>query len=125
MDFKFDPQEEAFRDEVRAFIDEYLPPEEERTGETVLRFQQAVREKRWVGFSWPEEYGGGGGSIVKQVILKEEMAKAKAPSLGTCYVCVGCESRPVSGFRLFRAIWHYSPSPPVPWPRCNPSGGDP
>jgi alkylation response protein AidB-like acyl-CoA dehydrogenase len=86
MDFNFDSQEEAFRKEVRAFIAEYLPEGEERTGETVIRFQKAVREKRWVGFSWPEEYGGGGGSIVQQVILKEEMAKAQAPALGTCFM---------------------------------------
>jgi alkylation response protein AidB-like acyl-CoA dehydrogenase len=45
-----------------------------------------VREKRWVGFSWPREVGGGGGSIMEQVILKEEMAKRKAPPLGSCFM---------------------------------------
>src|SRR5262249_33156931 len=42
-----------------------------------------VRAKRWVGFNWPKEVGGGGGSIIEQAILKEEMALAKAPPLGT------------------------------------------
>ena len=86
MDFNLSPEEEAFRSEVRAFIAEYLPEGVERTQEVTDRFQKAVREKRWVGFSWPAEYGGGGGSIMQQVILKEEMAKVKAPSLGTCFM---------------------------------------
>jgi alkylation response protein AidB-like acyl-CoA dehydrogenase len=36
-----------------------------------------------VGFNWPAEYGGGGGGIMEQVILKDEMSKAGAPPLGT------------------------------------------
>jgi alkylation response protein AidB-like acyl-CoA dehydrogenase len=84
MDFDFTPEEEAFRAEVRAFLDENLP--EERSAEAVATWQRKVRQKRWVGFSWPEEVGGGGGGIAQQVILKEEMAKAKAPPLGACFM---------------------------------------
>ncbi len=80
MDFQLTTEEEAFRDEVRAFLDENLPVTD---GSEWLR---KVREKRWVGFSWPEEVGGGGGSIMQQVILKEEMAKRKAPPLGSCFM---------------------------------------
>ena len=86
MDFNLTPEEEAFRDEVRAFLDANLPPDAERTMETVHDFQRKVREKRWVGFSWPSEVGGGGGSVMQQVILKEEMAKRKAPALGACFM---------------------------------------
>ena len=86
MDFHFTPEEEAFRDEVRAFLDENLPPEGERMPADVTDFQKKVREKRWVGFSWPREVGGGGGSILQQVILKEEMAQRRAPALGTCFM---------------------------------------
>ncbi len=84
MDFKLTPDEEAFRDEVRAFAKENLSPEARKTPGFLGNWLKAVREKRWVGFSWPEEYGGGGGGIMKQVILKEEMAKAGAPPLGLC-----------------------------------------
>ena len=86
MDFDFSPEEEAFRDEVRAFLDENLPPASERSPEFPGQWQKKVREKRWVGFSWPEEVGGGGGSIAEQVILKDEMAQRKAPSLGSCFM---------------------------------------
>ncbi len=86
MDFQLTPEEEAFREEVRAFLDENLPPEEERGPEFLAEWNRKVREKRWVGFSWPAEVGGGGGSLMKQVILKEEMAKRKAPPLGTCFM---------------------------------------
>jgi alkylation response protein AidB-like acyl-CoA dehydrogenase len=86
MDFTLTPQEEAFRDEVRRFLDENLPPEEKRGPAFMAEWFRKVREKRWVGFSWPKEVGGGGGSIMEQVILKEEMAKRKAPPLGSCFM---------------------------------------
>ena len=86
MDFNLSPREEAFRDEVRAFLDENLPPGKTRTPEVVADFQRKVREKRWVGFSWPAEVGGGGGSLMEQVILKEEMSRHHAPALGNCFM---------------------------------------
>ncbi len=86
MDFNLSPEEEAFRDEVRAFLDENLPPESERDASFLATWSRKVREKRWVGFSWPREVSGGGGSLMQQVILKEEMAKRKAPPLGTSFM---------------------------------------
>jgi len=86
MDFNFTPEEEAFRAEVRRFLDENLPPEGERDFAFMAGWQQKVREKGWVGFSWPEQVGGGGGGIAEQVILKEEMSRRKAPPLGNCFM---------------------------------------
>src|SRR3990172_4341167 len=86
MDFHLTPEEEAFRDEVRAFLDENLPPEAGRGGKFLLEWNRKVRAKGWVGFSWPKAVGGGGGSIMQQVILKEEMARRKAPPLGSCFM---------------------------------------
>jgi alkylation response protein AidB-like acyl-CoA dehydrogenase len=87
MDFQLSAQEEEFRQEVRAFLDENLPPEGERKSPTFMQdWNTKVREMGWVGFSWPKEVGGGGGSVMEQVILKEEMARHKAPSLGTCFM---------------------------------------
>lgn len=84
MDFEYTAEEEAFRQEVRDFLAENLPPRDQRGPDFMDNWLKKVREKRWVGFSWPKEVGGGGGGIMEQVILKEEMAKAKAPPLGTC-----------------------------------------
>jgi alkylation response protein AidB-like acyl-CoA dehydrogenase len=84
MDFNLTPEQEAFRDEVRAFLDEHLPPAGARDIEFLERWSRLVREKRWVGFGWPKEVGGGGGSIMEQAILKEELAKRRAPALGSC-----------------------------------------
>ena len=86
MDFQLSEEEEAFRQEVVGFLDEWLPEGQERTPEWTAKWHEEVRKRRWVGFSWPEEVGGGGGSIMQQVILKDEMAKRKAPSLGTCFM---------------------------------------
>ena len=86
MDFSFTPEEEAFRAEVLRFLDENLRPEGERDFAFMAGWQEKVRRKGWVGFSWPKQVGGGGGSIAEQVILKEEMARRKAPPLGTCFM---------------------------------------
>ena len=86
MDFNLTPEEEAFRDEVRDFLDENLVPEEERDGAFFGDWNRKVREKRWVGFSWPAEVGGGGAGIMQQVILKEEMGRRRAPTLGTSFM---------------------------------------
>jgi alkylation response protein AidB-like acyl-CoA dehydrogenase len=85
MDFQLTPEEEAFRAEVRAFLDENLPKGANKSDPAfIAEWSRKAREKRWVGFSWPKEVGGGGGTIMEQVILKEEMSKRKAPPLGTC-----------------------------------------
>ena len=86
MDFKLSPGEEAFRDDVRAFLDENLPASDARGPDFPTEWNRKVREKGWVGFSWPQEVGGGGGSIMEQVILKDEMAQRSAPSLGSCFM---------------------------------------
>jgi alkylation response protein AidB-like acyl-CoA dehydrogenase len=86
MDFQLSEEEEAFRDEVRAFLDENLSEGAARTAVFSEQWLRKIREKRWVGFSWPKNVGGGGGSIMEQVILKDEMAQRKAPALGTCFM---------------------------------------
>ncbi|MBW2314396.1 MAG: acyl-CoA dehydrogenase family protein [Deltaproteobacteria bacterium] len=84
MDFNLTPEEEAFRGDVRSFLDEHLPPESDRGGMFPLRWAKVVREKRWVGFSWPRDVGGGGATVMQQAILKEELSQRAAPPLGTC-----------------------------------------
>jgi alkylation response protein AidB-like acyl-CoA dehydrogenase len=84
MDFDFTPEDEAFRAEVRKFIKQHLP--KQQTPAALAEWQKQARAHGYVGFAWPKEVGGGGGTLSQQVILKEEMAKAKAPPLGTCFM---------------------------------------
>jgi alkylation response protein AidB-like acyl-CoA dehydrogenase len=86
MDFQLSPEEEAFRDEVRAFLDRNLSEKAKQKKNFAENWKRKIRGRRWVGFSWPKEVGGGGGSIMEQVILKDEMARRKAPPLGTCFM---------------------------------------
>ncbi|MBV1880814.1 MAG: acyl-CoA dehydrogenase family protein [Pseudomonadales bacterium] len=88
MDFDLSPDELVFRQEVRDFIKTNMPDKVAKKDEMafVTEWNKKVREKRWVGYTWPKEMGGGGGSLMKQVILKQEMAIAKTPGLGTCFM---------------------------------------
>ncbi len=86
MDFEYSADEQAFRDEVRDFLADNLPPKKERGREFLASWLEKVREKGWVGFSWPKEFGGSDGGLIEQAILREEMALAKAPPLGTSFM---------------------------------------
>ena len=86
MDFDLSPAEEQFRTQVRQFLDDNLGADVPRDRQFYQQWLANVRAKRWVGFSWPTEVGGGGASLLEQVILKEEMAKRNAPPLGTSFM---------------------------------------
>ncbi len=82
MDFHFSPEEEAFRSEVRAFLDENLPANQPPNLEDMMQWNQALVEKGWIGFNWPKEHGGYDGTLLEQFILKEETSARRAPPLG-------------------------------------------
>jgi len=89
MDFRLDPQQRAWRDEVRAFLAENVTPAlrqemrehhlDKPDGE-VEAFRRKVGEKGWFGLNWPVEYGGLGLSAVYQHILVTEFEYAGAPA---------------------------------------------
>lgn len=82
---------EAFRAELRAWLAANIPddlrPEraaELPEGERVARlrqWQKKLADARWVGITWPVEYGGRNASIAEQIAYVEEMAKAGAPEV--------------------------------------------
>jgi len=84
MDLTLTPDEEAFRDEVRAWLQENDPGPEPDGEEPKFLFrrdwQRKMHDAGWAGISWPKEYGGRGASLIEQAIFSEEMARAKAPS---------------------------------------------
>ena len=81
MQLQLTAAQRSFRDEVREFLAANLPPAEERGPGFILEWWKMVREKRWIGFSWPTEVTGGGASVMQQFILKEELLAAEAPML--------------------------------------------
>ncbi|MFL5891566.1 MAG: acyl-CoA dehydrogenase family protein [Solirubrobacterales bacterium] len=84
MDLTLNPEEEAFRDEVRAWLEENHPGPEPDGEEPKFVFrrnwQRKMHEAGWAGISWPKEYGGRGATLIEQAIFSEEMARSKSPS---------------------------------------------
>jgi len=89
MDLNFTPQEEAFRAEVRAFLDEKLP---KRLSDKVAEgkhlskadmeeWHAVLNERGWLANHWPEEYGGPGWTAIEKFIFENESAIAHAPRI--------------------------------------------
>ena len=85
MDLRDTPDEAAFRQEVRTFIEQNLPEGSGKRG--ARRFEDADRgwsrklgEAGYAGLTWPKEYGGSGAPYSHQAIFLEELARAEAPS---------------------------------------------
>ncbi len=90
MDLNLTPQEQQFRDHLRAWLKENLPADWERRAALESRehgfgflraWQRKLCEAGWVGVAWPREYGGRGATLLEQVIFVQEMARARAPQL--------------------------------------------
>ena len=89
MNLEFTPQERAFRDEVRAFIRDNLPPalaEKSRRNihldkDDFVTWHKILHRQGWGAPNWPTEYGGPGWSPVQRYIFDEETAAADAPAL--------------------------------------------
>ena len=84
MDLTLTLEEQAFRDEVRAWLDANHPGEAPSGGDLVQfeferEWQRKLHEAGWAGIAWPKEYGGRGATLIEQSIFGEELARAKAP----------------------------------------------
>ena len=86
MDLTLSPSEEAFRDEVRAWLEANHPGEPPEDDDEAFEFSRAgsasCTRRGWAGLSWPKEYGGRGATLIEQAIFYEEMVRAKAPRVG-------------------------------------------
>jgi alkylation response protein AidB-like acyl-CoA dehydrogenase len=84
MDFAFTPEQERFREEVRAFCREHVDSRvhawlQAHHEEHDPVFYRKIAERGWIGMQWPPEYGGQGRSHVDMAIFYEEMGYARAP----------------------------------------------
>ena len=88
MDTKFTPEDLAFRDEVRAFLDANLTDEVrqatvggEINPEEIVKWQKILHDKGWIAPNWPEQYGGTGWTVTQNYIFENECAMAGAPAV--------------------------------------------
>jgi alkylation response protein AidB-like acyl-CoA dehydrogenase len=89
MDLTPSPQEEAYRNEARAWLEANVPEPFEGEHsiadpgyvEYLSTWQRTLAEGGWLGITWPKEFGGQGLGPTEQSIFNEEAAKATAPYL--------------------------------------------
>ena len=88
MDLNYPPEAESFRNEIRDWLELNLPEGWFTSGFTMSEaerksFNATWTDKLfaggWICAGWPVEYGGKGLSLLQQVVLNEEFAKAGAP----------------------------------------------
>lgn len=91
MRLELSPEDLAFRDEVRAFLDLSFTPELREAaarqagvfaeGELAMRWHKILYAKGWVAPAWPREHGGPGWTHVQRYIFDSECAEAGTPAL--------------------------------------------
>src|SRR5262245_60478887 len=91
MDFVDTPAEAAFRAEVRAWLAGHLRgefaalgpgngPSDETGWDVRVEWEKLLGRDRWVGLTWPTEYGGRAANLAEQIIFNEEYTRANAPN---------------------------------------------
>jgi alkylation response protein AidB-like acyl-CoA dehydrogenase len=85
MDLSFNPDEEAFRAECRAWLEGNVPRPPLPSGDTRegfaahLEWERALFDARYAVVSWPAEFGGRDASLWEWLIFEEEYYRAGAP----------------------------------------------
>jgi alkylation response protein AidB-like acyl-CoA dehydrogenase len=90
LDLQLSPEDEAFRTELRDWLAQHLVGEFKAAGgvggpaddtmwDLRLAWEKELAAGRWLNVSWPEEYGGRGGTPTQEVIFHVEHAAAGAP----------------------------------------------
>lgn len=77
--FDLGPEGERFRSEVRELFAQHSESFSRSSMAVNHDLVDAVAERGWLGFSWPQEYGGRNASLAEQVALNEETAYWGAP----------------------------------------------
>ncbi|HEX2383932.1 MAG TPA: acyl-CoA dehydrogenase family protein [Acidimicrobiales bacterium] len=100
MDFAHSAEDLAFRDELRAWLDENVPkflaewgehdanpdgpPEAHGIMGAMERrraWQRTLNQGRWAAINWPAAWGGRDATVTQNVIYSEEMARARTPGI--------------------------------------------
>ena len=88
MDLMWSTTDTAFRNEVRAFLQEKLTPELRQAGRLMtsvyadhdasMQWQRILHERGWAAPAWPVEYGGCDWSLTQHYIFSRESTLAGA-----------------------------------------------
>ena len=89
MDFNYSPEQEAYRMDVRKWLEANQPAplteqEKEKADEEFLwqrlkKWHKRLYEAGWMGLTWPKEYGGRGATFIEQIIFQQELGRLGLP----------------------------------------------
>ena len=87
MDLNFTDDELAFRKDIRQWVAENLPADISHKVHNALRLSRddmqrwakILGKKGWLGWGWPQEFGGPGWNAIQKHLFEEECALAGAP----------------------------------------------
>ncbi|HEX5768395.1 MAG TPA: acyl-CoA dehydrogenase family protein [Burkholderiales bacterium] len=89
MDLNYSPEELAFRDEARSWLEANLPQDLRRkmadyahlSKDDLVRWHKILAKQGWVAPAWPKEWGGTGWNVVQRYIFEEELGYVGSPPL--------------------------------------------
>jgi len=91
MQIALAPEDLAFRDQVRAFLDEKFTPELRELAarqagvfaeaEVNRRWHRILYEQGWIAPAWPRQYGGAAFTPVQRYLFESELSEAGAPAI--------------------------------------------
>ncbi len=86
MDLTYTPEQQAFRAEVRSWLEAHVPQgslehfDATREGfEAHRQWEKTLKSGDWGMVTWPKEYGGRGLDLIQWLIFEEEYYRAGAP----------------------------------------------
>ena len=116
------PDQKALRATLRAYFDRLMTPERRTTlrgMEGGATYREAIRQigkDGWLGVGWPTEFGGGGLTMVEQLIFLEEQRRSGAPfpfvtvsTVGPALMALGTEEQKAEFLpRILAGECHFS-----------------
>jgi alkylation response protein AidB-like acyl-CoA dehydrogenase len=90
LDWTYPPEAEAFRAEARAWLNAHVPDDLRGMGlldidrpgmlERLRTWNATLADAGYAAMAWPAEYGGRDAGPLEQVVLAEELSRARAPT---------------------------------------------
>src|ERR1700733_819689 len=90
MDFTWTREQDAYRMDVRRWLEENRPqalargedPDaggDDAAWQSLKEWHKKLYHDGWAGLTWPKEYGGRGATFIEQVIYQQELGRLNLP----------------------------------------------